>query len=252
MENLRIVICDPDKSSLEGYAKVCRDICRDQQFPAVVTEISSSQTLLFDMSDSAFASMVSILILDPEKDCEAVAATLRKGGYDGIILYISRFSHNKYFFQAFDAGVHNCVEKGDLKRFAKVFSETLKAAKHLERQCIAVSCGGEYQQIDIRDIYYFETTMDHMVCVWHNGGKFIFQSSLSNLETRLKERGFIRAHRSYLVALESIHRVSYGEIILNNGKSIPVGRSYYTALKRAMDNWYLEFPISKNSLEGSF
>ena len=77
-----------------------------------------------------------------------------------------------------------------------------------------------------------------MVCVWYAGGKFIFQSSLSNLEERLKDRGFMRVHRSYLVSLDAVHRISFEDgITLNNGKSIPSSRSNYSVLKDAMDKW---------------
>ena len=235
MENLRIVLCDTNTEELEGFAKICRAICEKQERPAVLTTFSSAQALLFEMSDTAFASMVSILIIEPDDGCEMVPATLRKNGYDGIILYLSRSTDTRYFYQAFDARAFNFVRKSDLKRFSVVFEQTLEAADQLERQYVAVSCAGEYRQIDIRDIYYFETTMDHMVCVWYNGGKFIFSSSLSNLEERLKDRGFFRTHRSYLISLNAVHRIAFDEIVLNNGKSIPVSRGNYPALKDALD-----------------
>ena len=237
MDNIRVIMCDTNQADLEGYAKICRSLCAEKDVPVVLTTFSNSDSLLFEMSDRAFPSLVSVLVVAPEGGCDKVAATCRNHGYDGIILYLCRHAEEKYFYDAFEVKAINLVKKGDLTRFAKAFGDALVAADQLERQYILLNCAGEYRQIDIRDIYYFETTMDHMVCVWYAGGKFVFQSSLANLEERMRDRGFIRTHRSYLVSMDTIHRIAYEEVTLNNGKSIPVSRNNYQPLKDAMDRW---------------
>lgn len=237
MDALRIVICDSNPHELESFANICRSICEQKQIPAVLTTFTNGQALLFEMMDRAFSSMVNILILEPFNGSEVVAETVRRDGYDGIILYLSWLAEKEYFYQAFDSRAYNYVEKSGPARFARVFESALQAAREQERQYIALSCAGEYQQVDIRDIYYFETTMDHMICVWYVGGNFVFQSSLSNLEERLKGRGFIRTHRSYLLALDAVHRISFDQATLINGKTIPIGRGKYEKLKDAMDKW---------------
>ena len=237
MANLRIVLCDSNHDELEGYAKICRAICDEKQLPVTLTTFSKSEALLFEMEECAFLSTVNILIIEPDGDGEHLAAAVRKLGYTGIILYLSRSTNVSIFLSAFDNDVQNFAEKGDLTRFSDVFEEALEIAKEDDSRYIAVSCAGEYRTIDVRDIYYFETTLDHMIRVWYAGGKFVFSSSLSNLEERLKNCGFMRIHRSYLVSMAAVHRLSYEEVILNNGISIPIGRGNYPVLKDAMDNW---------------
>jgi len=237
LEVLRIVICDSNLHEMEYCANICRAICKEKQIHAVLTTFSNGRSLMFEMMDPAFASMVHILVLEPFNGCEAVAESVRKNGYDGIILYLSRVAEKEHFYQAFDAKAYNYVEKSGFSRFAWVFESALKAAREQERQYVALNCAGEYRQIDLRDIYYFETTMDHMVCVWYAGGKFVFQSSLSGMEQRLKDRGFIRVHRSYLVALNAVYQASFDKVTLVNGTTLPIGRGKYTALKEAMDKW---------------
>ncbi|MCL2106590.1 MAG: LytTR family DNA-binding domain-containing protein [Oscillospiraceae bacterium] len=236
MDVLRIVICDTNQAELERYAAACRAICERKQIPALFTAFSSSQALLFEMLDPAFSSAVSILVLEPFNGCEVVAEAVRQAGYDGVIVYHSWATEKKYFYQAFDAGAYNYVEKGGAARFEAVFEGALEAARELERQYVALRFAGEYRQIDLRDIAYFEASMNHMVCVWYTGGKFLFRSNLSELEARLKDRGFIRVHRSYLVAIDTISHVSsYEQITLVDGTTIPAGRGYYAALKEAIE-----------------
>jgi len=232
---MRIVLCDTNRKDLEGYSKLCLAICEKKQFPVSLTTFSAGNALLFEMSERAFFSLVSILILEPDAGCEEVAAAVRQYGYDGIILYLSRSAELQYFYQAFDAKAYSYVQKGDLNRFSAVFESALDSARQLEGQYIAVSCAGEYRQIDVRDIYFFETAMDHMVRVWYAGGNFVFPSSLSDLEKRLGEYGFLRVHRSYLVSVGAVHRISFKEVVLNNGQAIPISRGNFPLLKNALD-----------------
>jgi len=235
LDTLRIVICDTNPEDLQRYMEVCRAVCARNQVPATFAAFSSSKTLLFEMMDPAFAARVSILVLEPCNGGEAVAERLRSLGYDGIIVYHSWAAQEEYFFQAFDVGAYNYVKKNGQTRFKTVFEKALNAALRLERQYIILTCGGEYRQIDLRDIFYFETSANHMVCVWHTGGNFAFRSSLSELEDRLKNRGFVRVHRAYLAAIDALLHVAYEQAILINGTTLPVGRSNYAAVKAALD-----------------
>ena len=239
MDVLRVAICDTDPVELKRYTALCRIICERKQIQAVFTAFPSSEALLFQMMQPVFSSAVSILVLEPFNGCEQVAESVRGLGYDGIILYHSRATDKRYFYQAFDAGAYNYIEKGvqSQSRFEAVFESAVKAARDLERQYLALRFAGEYRQIDLRDIYYFEASMNHMVCVWYAGGEFLFRSSISELETRLKGRSFVRVQRSFLVSLGAISRLSFDQVTLVNGQSIPVGRGYYAALKDALDKW---------------
>ena len=235
MDALQIVICDTNPAELERYAAACRAICERKQVPALFATFSSSQALLFEMLDPAFSSMVSILVLEPCNGSEAVAEKVREAGYDGIIVYHSWVTQEKYFYQAFDTGAYNYVKKGVTSRFEAVFSGALKAALQLERQYIILHCAGEYRKIDLWEIFYFETNLDHMVCVWYRDGKFVFRSNLADLEVRLRNCGFLRIHRTILVALNAVHCITMGQATLSNGTSVPISRGNYAVLKEALD-----------------
>jgi len=237
LDVLRVAICDTNPAELERYAGLCRAVCERKQLPAVFTTFPGSEALLFQMMHPVFSAAVSILVLEPFNGCEKVAETVRGLGYDGIILYHSRVTDKRYFYQAFDAGAFNYTEKGSQARFEAVFEGALNAARELERQYIALRFAGEYRQIDLRDVYYFEASMNHMVCVYYTGGKFLFRSTISELEARLKGRSIVRVHRSFMVSLGAICRLSFEQVTLINGKSIPVSRGNYATLKGALDKW---------------
>jgi len=238
MGNIQIAICDTDPVSLSGYQKVCQSICRENGLSSNVIPLNSANALRFEMQDSAFCAKLQVLIIDPEC-CGDAAAAARAMGYQGLILFVSNSMDISLMQQALDVRAYNFVSKGDLPRFSKLLVEMFRLLGEQKRQYIAVSCGGEYRQIELSDIYYFETTMDHMVHVWYAGGDFVFQSSLSALEKRLSDHGFFRAHRSFLVSLQQMHRLTFDQITLNTGAEVPVSRGCYAALKTALHQFAL-------------
>lgn len=243
MNKLRIVLCDENPQEVEGYAKICRSICERSGVPMEMKTYTNGDDLLFDMKDDAFLALVNMIIVEPEGCFAAIPVTARKKGYDGLILYLSDSTKPERYHQAFDVDAYNFVQKGTemktLARFQAVFEKSINAAKQLERQYIVVSCAGEYKQIEVKEILYFEGSMEHMVRIEYTGGEFYFPSTLQKLEERLRDRGFARTHRSFIVAIDAIRQLDHNEIVMTNGRKIPVGRNYYSSLKSAVERWQL-------------
>jgi len=244
LDKLRIAICDENERDAEGYARICRTVCQNGNVPAELKIYTNNFDFMFDLGDDAFSTLLSILIVEPEGGFADSAIIAREKGYDGLILYLSHSTVPERYHQAFDAEAFNFVQKvtdsQTLARFQAVFSKALEAAKQLERQYIVLSCAGEYRQIEIRDIHCFEAAAAaHMIRVEYDGGSFDFPSTLQKLEERLRGRGFVRTHRSYIVAIQAVRRLEPNEVILSGDSKVPVSRSYYAALKSAMDRWEL-------------
>ena len=238
MEKLNIFMLDSNQSELDYYGELCMGVAEKCDIQAEITPYVNSQNLLFDLDDPYKMSTLSVLLVEPDGGCEAIPRTVRKMGFKGLIVYLSRLASEACYLQAFDAGAFQFLKKGQnhLQRFHAAFEQVLKAAETLHREYIVISGYGEYKQLQINDIYYFESN-DKIMTVHYAEGKFEFFSSLQKLEDRLSSRGFIRVSRSFLVSVEVISSNSYNELIINDGRQIPVGRSYYPALKTAMDRF---------------
>lgn len=89
--------------------------------------------------------------------------------------------------------------------------------------------GHEQTKVKLHEILYLEALKDYTLIVTNQKKHCI----LSNIGNTLKEtyfQSFIRVHRSYAVQKQYIERKTPNEIILNNGTSIPIGRSYKESL----------------------
>ena len=88
---------------------------------------------------------------------------------------------------------------------------------------------GEYRAINLQDILYLKSNA-HFVDYYLVSGEIIHVRELINdAESKLSEHGFARVHRQYIVNVYKIQKLNtsrYPEILLRNGKILPLGRKY--------------------------
>jgi two-component system response regulator LytT len=63
---------------------------------------------------------------------------------------------------------------------------------------------------------------------------YLVRYNLGDYEAELKEDGFFRIHRGYLVSLGHIKALGKCELTLDNGTTLPVSRSKEKELKEAL------------------
>lgn len=86
--------------------------------------------------------------------------------------------------------------------------------------------------IDISEIRLVEALGDYLK-LHVNGRFYTMLGTMKQMEERLRYVGFIRVHRSYLVAIAFIEQVENGAVIVG-GKRVPVSDSYKAVLMAAM------------------
>jgi DNA-binding LytR/AlgR family response regulator len=233
MRKIRIVVCDDNKSELETYSKLCRRISESHNADIEIKSYVSGSDLLFDLEDPKFFSTLDLLFLDitmPGIDGVQTAKYARKIGYTGLIIFIT--ASDEHYAQAFDVGAFHYIPKdGNIKRFEEIFVRALDLSKEIHQEQIFLFAWGELKQIKIREIYYFEVVKGTMTVFYEGDKSFEFNGTLDKIEERLKDSGFQRIHRNYLVSLPHVKGATYTEITMTNGVVLPVGRTHYHELK---------------------
>ena len=100
---------------------------------------------------------------------------------------------------------------------------------------LAIKDGSTTSFVPIRDIDWIDAAGDYM-CVHVNGETHIMRTTMSDLESRLDSALFQRVHRSTIVNVERIEKVSShtnGEfyLTLNCGSTLKMSRSYKGKVK---------------------
>jgi len=215
----------------------------------------NSAELLTIIGSLSNEKQFDILLLEyDENDNDGIklAHKLRSMGYIGQIIFLANnklnnFIHNSKVEEIFEAqGTEYFLKINSLRRFESVLNKVVNLICQQTTEYIQFGrLGGEYRQIAIHDIRYFDI-YKNLVAVHFKNEKFEFLSTLSRISNQLCERNFIRIHRSYMVSLVHIRRFMYEEVEMSCGTKLPVGRSYYTDSKRDYNKYLVSKGIDIN------
>lgn len=78
--------------------------------------------------------------------------------------------------------------------------------------------------LSVKEILYFES-MTHIITAVCGDGTYRICGTLREYEERMKNKGFIRIHKSYLVNFRHIRSVENNSVLLTSGKKLPLSRN---------------------------
>jgi DNA-binding LytR/AlgR family response regulator len=81
------------------------------------------------------------------------------------------------------------------------------------------------------EILYIEA-YDHKNTIHTRNQKYHIYESINSLETRLKDEGFIRVHRSYIVNIDHIRKINNYMMTLDSNVELPISKAKYKDIKR--------------------
>lgn len=122
----------------------------------------------------------------------------------------------------------NNVKKKLLSYDAIIFSEEFMKemsmyVKENRGQTITLTAGKQIETFDLDEILYIEAELKTIHIVTRQGEKII-KFPISEVEKLLDEDIFIKTHRSYIVNKAEIKSLLEKEVVLKNGKRIPISK----------------------------
>lgn len=224
---MRIAICDDVFEHREKCGEALRTLSRKHNISLEIVMYESGEQLLFAMEDES--SSINLVYLDigmPGPDGIVVAQKIRELQYNCEIVFFT-VKDNCWKAAFYVQALHYIIkDEYDNDEFEKIF---LMAAREVQKnisESMLFTCAGESRNISISDIRYFEVYR-HVVSVhYQDDQRFDFYTPLGKLEEMLFGKSFVRCHRSFLVAKKYIERMTGNKIVLKNGVSIPIGRTY--------------------------
>lgn len=103
-----------------------------------------------------------------------------------------------------------------------------------EHHRIVVKTGSSIRIIPIQEVLYFEAYDDY-VKIHTKDGYFLKKKTMQHFENTLDTKQFVRVHRSFIIQLSEITKIdSADEVLLKNGKRVPLSRTGYGKLKAVL------------------
>ncbi|RBQ14002.1 DNA-binding response regulator [Spongiactinospora rosea] len=239
MVGLRVLAVDDELPALEDLAYLLRADTR-------IAEVATAR-------DGAAALRLLDRGIAEGRPIDAVFLDIRMRGLDGVVLgrLLSRFANppRVVFVTAYE---DHAVDAFEIKaedyllkpvrpeRLAEAIRRVSVAAEHAdpetggrEPDTIPVELGGVTRFVSSTDVKYVEAQGDY-ARLHTEGGSHLVRISLATLEERWAPVGFVRVHRSHLVAVKHIDElhIDSGRCVVRVGETeIPVSRRHTRELR---------------------
>lgn len=235
----RAAICDDEPAVLEMITDAVQMVFAQENFQCELYPFSSGIELL-EVNDSTPFDILFLDICMPGQDGFAIAKEIRMRSEHAVILFVT--SKDELVYDSFQYRPFYFLRKRSEAAFTESLQFVIKRiVLYMERdQSIVLKSGnGIVQSVRLQDIIYLEGNRHNVDYHFSNDEVLSTRQVLSEVETALVPSGFVRIHRSYIVNLQKIRRVSmskYPTVNLCLNIDLPIGRAY----KEQVYKQYLE------------
>ena len=141
---------------------------------------------------------------------------------DGFELNAIDFLHKPYSFGRFETAVKKAIHLKSLQT----------RAQQSDEQSLVVKADYKNIKIICSEIIYLEAINNYVKIHLNGSHPVLTQCTLKSLIESLPEQQFLRVHKSFVVNRAFIVSFSRTEVVLPQGKILPVGRTYADALQQ--------------------
>lgn len=225
----RIAVCDDEIDQIEYLKSLIAAWSRQSGHSCEVQTFFSAEAFLFAYEEN---NAYDILLLDVEMkgiSGIALARRIRQDNNRAEIIFIT--SHPEFYGEGYEVdALHYLIKPIPESKLTEVLS---KAAQKLsvEPLSVIITCEGETLRLYESDILYVESFL-HYISIHTAEKEYKIKENISSFEKRLSG-DFFRIHRSYLVSLKHIVRISRASVCLKDLTELPLSRGKYDAVNRA-------------------
>lgn len=225
----RIAVCDDDEVQLKTLHSQISKWSSLSGHPCEVRCFSSAEAFLFAYEED---STFDILLLDIEMEGLSgigLARRIRCENHRAEIIFIT--SHFEFISEGYEVDALHYLTKPVPE--AKLAAVLDKAAARLavEPPFVVITCEGGTVKLYEADILYVESFL-HYIAIHTKEKEYKIKENISSFEKKLSE-DFFRIHRSYLVSLKYVIKISRSLVTLEGNLELPLARGKYETLNLA-------------------
>lgn len=232
--NYKIAICDDEVTEIKYLSSLVTNWARQSGNVTAIWTFESAEGFLFNYAEH---KDYDILLLDIEmKAINGIdlAKQIRADNSLVQIIFITGFPD--FIADGYEvSALHYLMKPVSGKKLSEVLK---RAVVNLgkTKQKVLFSIDGETVGVTADKIMFVEA-FAHSVVISTLDNSFEVKMSISEAERLLGDE-FIRCHRSYIVGLKYISRITKTDVILDNDELVPLARSAYGKVNQAFISFY--------------
>ncbi len=231
---MKIAICDDNLEFLQRFQQTLETqfALRDWNYKCEVYQ-SGEILLKGDLTD-VYAVFLDIDM--PGLGGLEVARRLRQLHADLIIVFVTAFI--QYAVDGYSVEALRYLMKDRLVSDLPACLDAIQEKIFFNEDTIQVKTESNRMTFRVRDIIYVEgTPQRHSILHHSSSGRIECVGKITDFETSLSEKGFIRIQRSYLVNMMYIDNLCSYTATLSNGETLSISRKLYRDINSTYIKW---------------
>lgn len=152
---------------------------------------------------------------------------------EGFELAVSDYLLKPFSLERFLKAVNQVVHVLDLERQESSGTDAGNSPETSGADFILVKDRDKYWKVPLSQILYLEAYGNY-VRVHTDDERYVTSEKMQYYEAMLTEKGFLRIHRSYIVAFDRIEALEGNQVIIGGAK-LPVSQSYKATLEKKLN-----------------
>ncbi|MBP3702019.1 MAG: response regulator transcription factor [Lachnospiraceae bacterium] len=226
----KIAICDDDTKQRDYLREIVTSWAQKNRHLIDLKQYSHGEQFLFDYEEEKDFDILLLDIEMPGINGIDLAKQVRRDNTSVQMVFVTGFYD--YFSDGFDVSALHYLIKPVSER--KLFPVLDKAADNLayRQRSVLLSTADADVKVSLADITYVEAENVY-VMVHTVRGAYRTRMSLAKFNEQLDDT-FLKVHRSYVVGLKYIKKITRTEITMLNGDTVPISRGMYDAVHTAL------------------
>lgn len=243
MEKFRIKMIDDEIESLNHLKEICDDYLRKNNIPFEIQIFNNPQTLLQQPLDETNLLLVDIEM--PEINGLELATKVREINKKCFICFVTNYAD--YIYDSYDVHAFDYLLKPiNKEKINFMLDEVMKyyvAYSNNNNVKISFSTISEQITISQNSIYYFEyfdkldNHYSRVTKLYTDSGEYILKQKISEIFQSLPQDIFDIPHKSFIINIEQIKKISQTEIVMQNNAIIPLSQKRSSYLRKKFNNY---------------
>ncbi len=230
---VKIAVCDDDSVMLDRVCGYLNKILEEFGIQGIVESFNSSDELILAFKNKIFDLIVFDIVM-PEKNGIESAKELRKGGYEGEIIFMT--SNTEYALEAYGVYPLTFLQKPFTYEKTVEIMKKFFSKNSFSSTLVIRNNEGAKEAVSMDSILYVES-QGHSVCyALENGEIYTAAGNFTKSISYLPEY-FFRCHRCYAVNMKKAKTIQRYYFVLENDVQIPISKGEFKeAQKRFVYN----------------
>lgn len=226
---MKLVICDDNPADIDYVTGLVGEWKRQTGTGVEILSFPSAEALLFAWEENRDMDILLLDIEMGEMSGVKLARRLRRDGAQMQIVFITGYMD--YIAEGYDVeALHYLLKPVTGERLGQVLNRAMERIRTREHMLWLTLQDGVVR-LSVYEIRYLEVMRNYTTV--HGTEDYSVKRSLNDLESELDE-SFYRIHRSFIVNLRFVKRITRTEVILKDGTALPLSRKRYEGLNQAL------------------